>query len=95
MLWITKKGPLNKSLMLICPSYQVQWFLGGTAKLGFVVLRFSYFSYDNCARNGLSLGPSLYFVIHSHHAQTMTHTPPSADSILVRLLVVSVACDSD
>jgi hypothetical protein len=22
----------------------------------------------------------LYFVIHSHHAQTMTHTPPSDDS---------------
>jgi hypothetical protein len=26
-----------------------------------------------CARNGLSLGLSLYFVIYSHHAQTMTH----------------------
>jgi hypothetical protein len=36
-----------------------------------------------------------YFVIHSHHAQTMTHTPPSADSILVLILVVLVACDSD
>jgi hypothetical protein len=34
----------------------------------------------------------LYFVIHPHHAQTMTHTPPSDDSILVRLLVVLVAC---
>jgi hypothetical protein len=30
-----------------------------------------------------------YFVIHSHHAQTMTHTPPSDDSLLVHLLVVS------
>jgi hypothetical protein len=30
-----------------------------------------------------------YFVIHSHHAQTMTHTPPSDDSLLIRLLVVS------
>jgi hypothetical protein len=37
----------------------------------------------------------LYFVIHPHHAQTMTHTPPSDDSILVHLLVVLVACDSD
>jgi hypothetical protein len=37
----------------------------------------------------------LYFVIDSHHAQTMTHTPPSDDSLLVRLLVVLVACDSD
>jgi hypothetical protein len=37
----------------------------------------------------------LYFVIYSHHAQTMTHTPPSDDSLLVRLLVVLVACDSD
>jgi hypothetical protein len=36
-----------------------------------------------------------YFVIHSHHAQTMTHTPPSDDSLLVHLLVVPVACDSD
>jgi hypothetical protein len=27
----------------------------------------------HCAHNGLSLGPSLYFVIYSHHAQTMTH----------------------
>jgi hypothetical protein len=33
----------------------------------------------------------LYFVIHSHHAQTMIHTPPSDDSLLVHLLVVSVA----
>jgi hypothetical protein len=31
----------------------------------------------------------LYFVIHPYHAQTMTHTPPSDDSILVHLLVVS------
>jgi hypothetical protein len=30
-----------------------------------------------------------YFVIHSYHAQTMTHTPPSDDSLLVHLLVVS------
>jgi hypothetical protein len=30
-----------------------------------------------------------YFVIHSHHAQTMTHTPPSDDSLLIHLLVVS------
>jgi hypothetical protein len=49
----------------------------------------------------------LYFVIYSHHAQTMTHTPPSADSrttthtppsddsLLVHLLVVPAACDSD
>jgi hypothetical protein len=37
----------------------------------------------------------LYFVIHSHHAQTMTHTPPSDDSILILLLVVLAACDSD
>jgi hypothetical protein len=37
----------------------------------------------------------LYFVIHSPHAQTMTHTPPSADSILILLLVVLVACDLD
>jgi hypothetical protein len=37
----------------------------------------------------------LYFVIYSPHAQTMTHTPPSDDSLLVQLLVVSVACDSD
>jgi hypothetical protein len=37
----------------------------------------------------------LYFVIISHHAQTMTHTPPSDDSLLVHLLVVLVACDSD
>jgi hypothetical protein len=37
----------------------------------------------------------LYFVIHSYHAQTMTHTPPSDDSLLVHLLVVLVACDSD
>jgi hypothetical protein len=36
-----------------------------------------------------------YFVIHSHHAQTMTHTPPSDDSILILRLVVLVACDSD
>jgi hypothetical protein len=36
-----------------------------------------------------------YFVIHSPHAQTMTHTPPSADSILILLLVVLVACDLD
>jgi hypothetical protein len=36
-----------------------------------------------------------YFVIHSHHAQTMTHTPPSDDSLLVHLLVVPAACDSD
>jgi hypothetical protein len=36
-----------------------------------------------------------YFVIHSHHAQTMTHTPPSDDSLLVLILVVLVACDSD
>jgi hypothetical protein len=42
-----------------------------------------------CAHNGLSLGPSLYFVIHSYHAQTMTHTPTIADSLLVHLLVVS------
>jgi hypothetical protein len=37
----------------------------------------------------------LYFVIHSHHAQTMTHTPPSDDSILILLLVVLAACDSN
>jgi hypothetical protein len=37
----------------------------------------------------------LYFVIHSHHAQTMTHTPPSDDSILVLRLVVLGARDSD
>jgi hypothetical protein len=37
----------------------------------------------------------LYFVIHSHHAQTRTHTPPSDDSILILRLVVLVACDSD
>jgi hypothetical protein len=37
----------------------------------------------------------LYFVIHSYHAQTMTHTPPSDDSLLVHLLVVPAACDSD
>jgi hypothetical protein len=37
----------------------------------------------------------LYFVIHSPHAQTMTHTPPSDDSILILRLVVLVACDSD
>jgi PII-like signaling protein len=37
----------------------------------------------------------LYFVIHSYHAQTMTHTPPSDDSILVLRLVVLGACDSD
>jgi hypothetical protein len=37
----------------------------------------------------------LYFVIYSHHAQTMTHTPPSDDSILILLLVVLAACDSD
>jgi hypothetical protein len=46
----------------------------------------------------------LYFVIHiPHHARLidsylltpMTHTPPSDDSILVLLLVVLVACDSD
>jgi hypothetical protein len=36
-----------------------------------------------------------YFVIHPHHAQTMTHTPPSDDSLLVHLLVVPAACDSD
>jgi hypothetical protein len=30
-----------------------------------------------------------YFVIHSYHAQTMTHTPPSDDLLLVHLLVVS------
>jgi hypothetical protein len=34
-----------------------------------------------------------YFVIHSYHAQTMTHTPPSDDSILILRLVVLVACD--
>jgi hypothetical protein len=64
----------------------------------------------HCAHNGLSLGPLLYFVIRSYHAQTMTHTPPIADlqtmthmthtppsddSILILLLVVLVACDSD
>jgi hypothetical protein len=60
-----------------------------------------------CAHNGLPLGPSLYFVIHSYHAQTMTHTPPIADlqtmthtppsddSVLILRLVVLVACDSD
>jgi hypothetical protein len=32
-----------------------------------------FLAYYNCARNGLSLGPSFYFVITSHHAQTMTH----------------------
>jgi hypothetical protein len=37
----------------------------------------------------------LYFVIHPHHAQTMTHTPPSDDSVLILLLVVLAACDSD
>jgi hypothetical protein len=37
----------------------------------------------------------LYFVIHSHHAQTMTHTLLSDDSILILLLVVLAACDSD
>jgi hypothetical protein len=37
----------------------------------------------------------LYFVIHSYHAQTMTHTPLSDDSILVLRLVVLGACDSD
>jgi hypothetical protein len=37
----------------------------------------------------------LYFVIHPHHAQTMTHTPPSDDSILVLLLLVLAACDSN
>jgi hypothetical protein len=37
----------------------------------------------------------LHFVIHPHHAQTMTHTPPSDDSLLVHLLVVLVACDLD
>jgi hypothetical protein len=37
----------------------------------------------------------LYFVIHPHHAQTMTHTPPSDDSLLILRLVVLVACDSD
>jgi hypothetical protein len=31
----------------------------------------------------------LYFVIHPYHAQTMTHTPPSDDAMLVHLLVVS------
>jgi hypothetical protein len=36
-----------------------------------------------------------YFVIYSYHAQTMTHTPPSDDSLLIHLLVVLVACDSD
>jgi hypothetical protein len=40
------------------------------------VLRFSYLTVHI---NGLSLGPLLYFVIHSHQAQTMTHTPPIAD----------------
>jgi hypothetical protein len=37
----------------------------------------------------------LYFVIPSYHAQTMTHTPPSDDSVLILRLVVLVACDSD
>jgi hypothetical protein len=37
-----------------------------------------FFTY-HCAHNGLSLGPSPYFVIYSYHAQTMTHTPPIAD----------------
>jgi hypothetical protein len=37
----------------------------------------------------------LYFVIRSYHAQTMTHTYPSDDSLLVHLLVVPAACDSD
>jgi hypothetical protein len=37
----------------------------------------------------------LYFVIHSPHARTMTHTPPSDDSILILRLVVLVACDSN
>jgi hypothetical protein len=36
----------------------------------------------------------LYFVIHPHHAQTMTHAT-YRDSLLVHLLVVLVACDSD
>jgi hypothetical protein len=51
-----------------------------------VMLRFSYY---NCTYNRLSLDHHLYFVIHSHHTQTMTHTPPSDDLILVHLLVVS------
>jgi hypothetical protein len=41
--------------------------------------RVTFFLLINRAHNGLSLGPLRYFVIHSHHAQTMTHTPPIAD----------------
>jgi hypothetical protein len=32
----------------------------------------------------------LYFVIRSYHAQTMTHTPPSDDSVLILRLVVLI-----
>jgi hypothetical protein len=51
------------------------WNIDGTNnKAGMISDYLCYvFSYYNCARNRLSLGPSLYFVITSHHAQTMTH----------------------
>jgi hypothetical protein len=54
-----------------------------------VLLVVTFFFTYHCAHNGLPLGPSPYFVIYSYHAQTMTHTLPIADSVLVLVLVVS------
>jgi hypothetical protein len=59
------------------------------------VLRFSYHLPFTVHITDYHWDRHLYFVIRSYHAQTMTHTPPSDDSILILRLVVLVACDSD
>jgi hypothetical protein len=60
-----------------------------------VIIRVTFFLHITVHLTDYHWDRHLYFVIYSPHAQTMTHTHPSADSILILLLVVLVACDSD
>jgi hypothetical protein len=60
-----------------------------------VMLRFSYYLPLTVHITDYHWDRHLYFVIRSYHAQTMTHTPPSDDSVLILRLVVLVAYDSD
>jgi hypothetical protein len=59
------------------------------------MLRFSYHLPFTVHITDYHWDRHLYFVIRSYHAQTMTHTPPSDDSVLILRLVVLAACDSD
>jgi hypothetical protein len=93
----TREGVVDCQLECRGGSFSgIEWAFGLFATFIFLHVDCSCYVFltHYCAHNGLSLGPSLYFVIHSYHAQTMTHTPTD-DSILVLLLVVLVARDSD